>query len=62
MWASIAFAALLAAGVVSTTAVPDQKPLRLNAVEQQKKPGDLAPRKLHGRFLHISGSWNLACH
>ncbi|KAF8534033.1 Metallo-dependent phosphatase-like protein [Trichophaea hybrida] len=54
MWAFIAVATLVAAGAVSATSVPGQKPLHLNAVHQPKKHNDVAPRKLHGRFLHIT--------
>lgn len=54
MWLPLAAITLLAPAAVSATTGQDHTLLRLNTVEQQRTPEDGLPRKLHGRFLHIT--------
>ena len=56
MWLSLAAITLLAPAAVSATTGQDHTLLRPNTVEQQRTPEDGLPRKLHGRFLLITGS------
>ncbi|CCX12225.1 Metallo-dependent phosphatase-like protein [Pyronema domesticum] len=45
---------LSAATAVSASVVPEQKPLRLIPVNRQSDSFERTPKKLHGRFLHIT--------
>lgn len=57
MWLPLTAITLLATAAVSAATVQDQTPLGLNTTEQQQRtPEDGVQRKLHGRFLHITGS------
>ena len=56
MWLRLATVTLVATAAVTAATVQDQTPLRPNAVEQRRTPEDGVQRKLHGRFLHITGS------
>ena len=61
--ATAAAAALLAASLSSASIVHGQSPIQLRAtkLEPNETPGlpatpPTVPRKLHGRFLHITGA------